>query len=171
MTAPDEEDGEDDLRSVPLTDLFLALGTSFLIALFLAHPALRLAPAAQPDPAAALLAGRTGTGSDRPLLLLAGPKGVREGDGAGISLDALAGNGAALLAARLGAARDRPGGVLVVVLPGGDEAAFLLDPILAGAGIEEVSQIRLDPACFALRVPGEAARLRCARTLDEASWR
>jgi hypothetical protein len=146
----DEEDAEGEdaaIRSVPLADLFLALGASFLFALFLAKPELQLTRAAPADPLAALMDGAVTLGGAEPLVVLAGPEGARlaEGHAAPTPLAALRPGAQIIEAIRAGVASGRT--ALVAIEPGGEEAAFLLDPLLAGTLAGPVGQLRLDASC------------------------
>lgn len=157
----DEEEAEGEeaaIRSVPLADLFLALGASFLFALFLARPELQLARAAPADPLAALLDGAATVAGAEPLVILAGADGARlaQDTGAPTQLAALRPGAPLLDAIRAGVSDGRA--ALVAIEPGGEEAAFLLDPLLAATLGGPVRQLRLDRSCgFQRRAPRPGA--------------
>lgn len=134
---------EDDWAAMPLADLLLALGASFLVALFAVQPALRQGP----DARAQLEAGAVSIDGRSPLLLFAERDGVvvEAADGAFVPLAAIASD--PLLADRLRRTDEAGTPILVAIRPDGQEAAFLLEAALSAASVEALHQIRLTGAC------------------------
>jgi hypothetical protein len=52
---------------------------------------------------------------------------------------------------------------LLIVLPGGEETAFLAEPLLADGGLERIDRLRLTAACVAPRLLGEEVRCDAGR--------
>lgn len=160
-SAEDDPSGSE-LAAVPLADLFLALGASFLFALFALQPTLRLqAAAAGTGPIERIAAGDLGIGGARPLVLLADGAGIREAGarkaGAGdagpavLAIPTSAIADAPALARRMRAAAKAGQPLLLAIFPGGEEAAFLFETAASAAGLPSFFQVRLDKDCRFLR--------------------
>lgn len=139
------DDTSHDLASMPLADLLLALGASFLVALFAVQPALRQGP----DALTRLESGSVSVGGRAPLVLFAERDGVlvEAGDGAFVPIAAIASD--PVLGAHLQRAEESETPILVAIRADGQEAAFLLEAALAAASVSAVHQIRLGDDCEA----------------------
>lgn len=80
-----------------------------------------------------------------------------EPNGSSVSIDRDALLGSAMIRDWVGRAQRSSGAPVVVIDPDGSEAAFLLEPALAQAGLERFSRIRLIRGCRALKLGPTAA--------------
>lgn len=144
---PPHETTEADAVFDPLTDILFSAIAVLFVTLIAIAPALRdvvVAPA-QAENAASASPSRALYNGQPLALLLATPAGVRLGDTGTtfIPLDIL--DSDARLLAFLGSRGTRQ--LALLIEPGGEEASFLLDPILASQRIASVLQMRLVDPC------------------------
>lgn len=168
MIGADDEDAADG-RPDLFADLFFGLGALCILAIMLVAPTLGLAGAAARSAAADLsqrLESATFTIDGEPVeTLLAGPTGLAVGpERRRIPADAIA-DDADLRRILAGAAAADGRGLLLVIEPGGEEAAFAVEPVIARHGPPTLRQIRADRACGFAR--GGALRDLCGRGTGE----
>lgn len=137
----DGEDGDHDssFMQLPIGDLFLALGSAFLVALLLAQ-GLRVQAAPAPAPVednAAMKVVATETG----LILPNDAVGQR----LTIGLDEM--NSRPDLTNRLQKTVEAKRPVLLVIGENGGESAFLFEGVAREAGVARLLRLRLDPEC------------------------
>lgn len=144
MISP-EPSAEIDAVFDPLSDILFSAIAVLFVALMAIAPALKTrandaaSPSKQTRPSTALYAGR-------PIaLLVATPDGIRFGDNgtAFAPLDTLDSD-ARLLAFLAKSGDDR---LTLLIEPGGEEAAFVLDPVLAARHVAAILQMRLLAPC------------------------